>query len=384
MLLATIGALWIISIICLMFLGAYTYHLTKQHLQEQSGSYFWTVTRLVILLFLSLALFYFGVARQIAQLPRLVAYELSLRHVPVWSADDWALLSLLFGILGAVVALLDTIWNDWELLPKPEVRWLSVHFSQLSLNVPYALTTSAAPAALMTDQEVDRLFVTHQDRMWSLASALLGLFAGCFLFVGLQAVSQLNFVQALGIPTETQLSLAAGQRIRPTPTALPESAADALLGLKPADGTTTQTDLTAPQTEAVGERSRAETDLLPLSAAGENRAETPADDGPEPEPVPVDSTLSVDGASPDINAPQSALEDEGTSVQASPRVMIEEPLGVNARSGPDITFEVLTILETGTELEIVGWSEDDQWIQVRLPGQATGWVASWVVVVEES
>jgi uncharacterized protein YraI len=50
---------------------------------------------------------------------------------------------------------------------------------------------------------------------------------------------------------------------------------------------------------------------------------------------------------------------------------------VNVRSGPDLSFDKIGLLNNGQETEIIGVSPDRSWWAIRLPGDATrtGWVA---------
>jgi uncharacterized protein YraI len=55
---------------------------------------------------------------------------------------------------------------------------------------------------------------------------------------------------------------------------------------------------------------------------------------------------------------------------------------VNVRSGPDMSFEKIGLLNNGQEAEIIGVSPDGGWWAIRLRGaeQRTGWVAKDYIV----
>lgn len=55
---------------------------------------------------------------------------------------------------------------------------------------------------------------------------------------------------------------------------------------------------------------------------------------------------------------------------------------VNVRSGPDMSFDKIGLLQNGEEAEIIGISPDGLWWAIRLPGEnaRTGWVAKDYIV----
>ena len=238
--------------------------------------------------------------------------------------------------------------------------------------------------------------------MGKLANALLGLFTGCFLFVGLQTVSQLNLVQALGVGAESSFVLEAGQRVRPTATPALAINLENLLTLE-SDNSSGQdrsadvpngTENSITQNSISGEEAafnpviadavEREAALGP-TVAGPTVADTDQSDLAALAPASRSALNSVNGEQPpEVNNAQPALAEAPAApeiAQTNEVVSIQEPYGVNARSGPDTSYNVITVLERGLTLAVLGRSDDGQWIQVQLPGQAVGWVASWVVVV---
>lgn len=69
----------------------------------------------------------------------------------------------------------------------------------------------------------------------------------------------------------------------------------------------------------------------------------------------------------------------GTSVTSlPPDLAIVAVDAANVRSGPSITSSVVDQVKYGTELRIVGQSDD--WFKVKLPEQREGWLAEgWIV-----
>lgn len=374
MLLAAIGALWVVSIICILFLAAYSYRLTKRNLVAKT-TYFWTVTRVLVSLCFSLSIFYFGVAQNVESLPKLLAFQLHSGPIALWTVGAWLTLSLIVALLGTLIGLMDTMWNDWQILERPRVRWLNVDFPRLTMKVPYALTTSAAyPQALLeSDLSPNE---GAGDNMWALANVLLGLFTGCFLFVGLQGLSQLSFVQALDdFNREYTFGVRVTERVWPTAT--PDTVSEIQSAL-----------LLSQNHDAQETNSRDEIDGQVSQTARTTIALQPI--------TTSDSSQSEQTEAVDLNdRPQAKIESVGDeSVDVAPTqippaptstsVLITEVYGVNARTGPGLTFEVITVLENGTTFPLLGWTDDEQWINVQLPTTSDAWVASWVVdVVQE-
>jgi len=89
--------------------------------------------------------------------------------------------------------------------------------------------------------------------------------------------------------------------------------------------------------------------------------------------------------------------DRVASLLDSPEAVNEEPAGpapgdkvavdtgpdnLNLRDGPAITYLIIDILHSGTELEVIG--EEGEWLQVVTPDQKEGWVhGDFVEIVDE-
>lgn len=414
MLYVAVGTLWVVSIVCILFLTTYVYRLTKRQLSEGNRSYFWTISRVLVALLLGLSAFYFGVASQLESLPKLTIYRLQIREIPVWSAEAWVALSLACAVCGVLFALTDTLKNDFEIHKGLNLRLLRFEHPQIPIKVPYALTVSNHPPESVERDSRSPRYESQAEQFWALANVLVGLFTGCFLFVGLQTVSQLNFVQALGINDNFGNGLAFNERIRPTPTptatpvvgqgvsanSQPDVAKDApvddvaennqrvALSSEPVvDTTSTTGDSTqaapAPRTglndaaAAVGQSTN-NPQTRPSQSDDEQTPLVNTTDLNSIDPDSTDADLAVNesAALPEAETPAN---NEAGATAASPLVSIREQYGVNARSGPGLGFNVVTILGNGTEHPLVGRSGDGQWFNIQLPDASTGWVASWVV-----
>lgn len=62
------------------------------------------------------------------------------------------------------------------------------------------------------------------------------------------------------------------------------------------------------------------------------------------------------------------------------RVTISSPAGLNARSAPDATAEIVTILPNNRSYRAVSRSDDGQWIQVELEDGTLGWIFLQLVI----
>jgi len=53
--------------------------------------------------------------------------------------------------------------------------------------------------------------------------------------------------------------------------------------------------------------------------------------------------------------------------------------GVNVRSGPDTSFNVIAIVQPGDLVEVIGQNNDASWLYVRLGNGRTGWIAAFLL-----
>lgn len=87
------------------------------------------------------------------------------------------------------------------------------------------------------------------------------------------------------------------------------------------------------------------------------------------------------------NADLAVVIGTGGVTKTPPRATEQIPVAlaianVNVRSGPDMSFDKIGLLNNGQEAEIIGVSPDGGWWAIRLPGaeQRTGWVAKDFIV----
>lgn len=412
MLYVAVGTLWVVSIVCILFLTTYVYRLTKRQLSAGERSYFWTISRVLIALLLGLSAFYFGVASQLESLPKLTIYRLQIREIPVWSAEAWVALSLACAVCGVLFALTDTLKNDFGVQSGFNLTLKRFNHPQLPVQVPYALTVSNQPVQPAADEYASIRYASQADQFWALANVLVGLFTGCFLFVGLQTVSQLNFVQALGIDNDFGPRMAFSERVRPTPTPTATPLADQNGGAaessessesgessgsvadnlaqdegvinEPAEqseqrialNTSTQAGNSEGQTALASDRGLNDAAVAIGQPTNNPQTRPSQNEDEQPSQLATEGTDTADSISP---APVDSGEASITAT--TPLVAIREQYGVNARSGPGLGFNVVAILANGTEHPLVGRSGDGQWFNVQLPDASTGWVASWVVEI---
>jgi D-alanyl-D-alanine carboxypeptidase len=97
--------------------------------------------------------------------------------------------------------------------------------------------------------------------------------------------------------------------------------------------------------------------------------------------VPSTATLvapatSTDAGVPptqDVNVPAtSVIPVQGTGV-------VIPSIGLNVHNAPNLTAQVVTALQQGTQVDIVGQTDDGGWLQIALPEDNLGWVVSYLV-----
>ena len=72
-------------------------------------------------------------------------------------------------------------------------------------------------------------------------------------------------------------------------------------------------------------------------------------------------------------AEQAACDTSALSGSAPTGIVLADPL-LNMRAGPGLNYRVLTMLEICTPVSIEGRSNNNAWLQIRLPGDVGGWV----------
>lgn len=102
--------------------------------------------------------------------------------------------------------------------------------------------------------------------------------------------------------------------------------------------------------------------VVPSATAAPTSTEAP------PSPTPAASaTLSP------VPSDTAAPEPTGTPFMIA---IIESPRPVNVRKGPGLDYAVVTVLQPGTRLPVLGWNGDAQWLHVVLNDGRDGWIAS--------
>lgn len=97
-----------------------------------------------------------------------------------------------------------------------------------------------------------------------------------------------------------------------------------------------------------------------------------------PEPDPTDTVVEVpDATTPDdTDEPVDATEPEPVTIQ------VDSPAGLNVRSQPNTTGDIVGLLNEGDTVPALAVSADEEWIQVELEDGAIGWVFAEFVTVD--
>ena len=118
--------------------------------------------------------------------------------------------------------------------------------------------------------------------------------------------------------------------------------------------------------------------LLALTiVAGCGPAPTPeptATATPTSPPPPTDTPLPTDTPVP-ISVPSLT-----PTPQPQPEAVVAVDL-LNLRAGPDTTYDILTMMEEGTKLKVVGRTEANDWLRVVTADGREGWVFAEMVTV---
>jgi uncharacterized protein YgiM (DUF1202 family) len=117
-----------------------------------------------------------------------------------------------------------------------------------------------------------------------------------------------------------------------------------------------------------------ETGVVPLNAESTN----PAAVGTASDTNDAGSTETAANNPPTPPPAQSTPEDqESAEDEAGYRAVVTQPIGLILRSDATQESRRITGLAYNTEVEILGESEDQEWLRVRLPGSGIeGWVKS--------
>ncbi len=88
------------------------------------------------------------------------------------------------------------------------------------------------------------------------------------------------------------------------------------------------------------------------------------------------ATLLQQASIPVTGNSQVANATPSPSITPVPLGSVQNPKGANVRFGPGVDYSFQYILEEGAAVELIGRSEDGQWILVRVPDrqEVTGWI----------
>ncbi len=89
--------------------------------------------------------------------------------------------------------------------------------------------------------------------------------------------------------------------------------------------------------------------------------------------TPVETSTHVPTATWTSSAtPDTALTEVATPYLAT----VFATQGVNVRRGPGIDFEVITVVQPGSLVSVIGQNDDESWLYVRLDDSRLGWIAA--------
>jgi uncharacterized protein YgiM (DUF1202 family) len=64
-----------------------------------------------------------------------------------------------------------------------------------------------------------------------------------------------------------------------------------------------------------------------------------------------------------------------------PTAFVGNGQAVNLRDGAGTNFDVVTVVQPGVEVEVLGQSGDGSWMNVRLEDGAEGWIAAYLLAI---
>ncbi len=87
----------------------------------------------------------------------------------------------------------------------------------------------------------------------------------------------------------------------------------------------------------------------------------------------------TDEPTPTVEAPTPTPETAGTVTIA----IVTATGQINVRGGPDTSFGIVGTSFPGNELLVLGFNDDESWVNIRLPNGTEGWIAVFLVRLEE-
>lgn len=95
-------------------------------------------------------------------------------------------------------------------------------------------------------------------------------------------------------------------------------------------------------------------------------------------PLPTSTPVPTDAPTPaPTDTPTPAPTDTPTPLPQPEAVVTSKSL--NVRAGPSTTHPVVTVVRHGDELLVIGRNKNGSWLEVQLPSNKSGWVASNLV-----
>lgn len=97
-------------------------------------------------------------------------------------------------------------------------------------------------------------------------------------------------------------------------------------------------------------------------------------------PIPSSTPLPTETLTPSLT-PIPPTETQTFTPSPTPPVVgsVVSAQDVNIREGPDVSFPAINALRPGTELLILGFSEDGRWLNIRLTNGDEGWISAALV-----
>lgn len=97
-------------------------------------------------------------------------------------------------------------------------------------------------------------------------------------------------------------------------------------------------------------------------------------------PIPSSTPLPTATLTPSLTPIPPTPTDTFTPSPTPPVIgSVASAQDVNVRQGPDVSFPAITALRPGTELLILGFSEDGRWLNIRMPNGDEGWISAALV-----
>jgi hypothetical protein len=163
----------------------------------------------------------------------------------------------------------------------------------------------------------------------------------------------------------------------PTPTLPPPTATPTIEAVEP----TSEAPVVVPA-EATATSAPAQPTPIPPTATTVPATATPIPPTATPIP-PTEAGATVTTPAPTATPTRAAASPTPSEV---PLVLVGTIVAndtINVRANPNTTAQVLTTLRPGTVIRVLNFNEDRTWVSVVLPDNRIGWVAAFLIRVEE-